>query len=241
MGFVVHSESEIRQTKERTDVQVRLPNGRILTGPRGTTIENFVRQASVDGDPPAVAALLNGELSELSVTLLKDADLQLVTMGTADGMRIYRRSLSLLLITAARELYPDTQVFIDHSVSNGGYFCHVENNSQFGDKELKILKARMEEIVAENDRIVRDEIPIQDAIRLFANNGDQDKVRLLKYSAKRTLVIYSLRETQDYFHGYMVPRTNYLSYFDLKMAGDGFILCYPRRHAPTTVEEPTGA
>lgn len=186
-----------------------------------------------------MAALVDGELAELFTTLWQDTTLEPVTMATADGMRVYRRSLSFLLITAARELFPDVPVFIDHSVSNGGYFCHVTGRQPFSANELQNIKIRMREIVSLDEPITRREESVSEATKIFQKNEDDDKVRLLRYREKPTLVIYSLREMRDYFHGYMVPSTAYLRYFDITPVENGFILWYPRRHDPTRLQPPT--
>jgi uridine kinase len=39
----------------------------------------------------------------------------------------------------------------------------------------------------------------------------------------------------DYHHGYMVPSTGYLKWFDLTMMDDGFIVRFPRQKAPTVL------
>ncbi len=48
--------------------------------------------------------------------------------------------------------------------------------------------------------------------------------------------MYNLSGQMDYMHGYMVPSTGYLKWFDLKIINGGFLLQFPRRHAPTHLE-----
>ena len=231
-------DAAVKPASARADVRASLPDGRVLSAPQGVTVESMIRASALPGEIPTVAALVDGELAELTTSLRRDAALQPVTMASADGMRVYRRSLSFMLITAARELFSDVAVFIDHSVSNGGYFCHVTGRNPLSKNELHSIKNRMREIVSADEPITRRELPLPEAIKIFEKNHDDDKVRLLRYREKPNLVIYSLREMRDYFHGYMVPSTGYLPYFDLTAAGDGFILWYPRRRDPTRLHPP---
>src|SRR5574340_1632546 len=76
-------------------------------------------------------------------------------------------------------------------------------------------------------------VPKAEAMEMFAARGYDDKVRLLKYRQKDTLVLYRVGDYQDYLHGYMVPSTGYIQWFGLTLLGDGFVVMYPRRHAPT--------
>jgi uridine kinase len=222
----------ISDAARRTTVQVTFPDGRTLEGPAGTTIEAFVRAANWKNEPPIVAALLGKELRELSFPVAEDGELAPLDTGTGDGSRIYRRSLVFLLATAVRELFPGSDVAVDHSVSDGGFFCSAYRRAPFSPDELQRIEARMREIAQADEPIRRREISLPEAIRIFEREGFQDKIRLLKTREKDYLTLYSLRGFEDYFHGYMVPSAGYLRMFRLHRTGQGFVLRFPRRHVP---------
>jgi uridine kinase len=77
---------------------------------------------------------------------------------------------------------------------------------------------------------------LNDAIALFQARGDDDKVRLLSRRRKDYLTIYRLRGFRDYFHGYMVPSTRYLTVFSLQAYPPGFILRFPRSNPPMQIQ-----
>ncbi len=228
-------QNSVHAATPRDDVHVRFPDGQILSGPRGTTLEHFLRASNQNADAPVVAALLDNELAELTRTLDRDVSVTPLTMADTDGMRIYRRSLSFLLLTAAHELLPNVKLHIDHAVASGGYFCHLSNRPALSESGVYALKKRMIEIVAADEPITRREIPIEDAIQLFKAAGQEEKARLLKHRTKPRLVVYSMRDTRNYLHGYMVPSSGYLRFFDLDLAPEGFVLRYPRRRDPTAL------
>ena len=91
----------------------------------------------------------------------------------------------------------------------------------------------MEEIVDQDEPIVKTCMPLDEAKALFQERGYDDKVRLLKYRRQDHVVIYILLDEKDYFYGYMVPSAGYLRYFKLVSHPLGFILCCPRRGSPT--------
>jgi uridine kinase len=91
----------------------------------------------------------------------------------------------------------------------------------------------MREIVAEDDPITRERVPLDEAIQMFHARGEEEKVKLLAHRRKDYLTLYTLRGSRDYFHGYMVPSTGYLRYFALHPWPPGFVIQYPRRHRPT--------
>ena len=131
-------------TERRQTIQATFPDGRVFEAPRGTTLEAFMRKADPAVSGQIVAALKNGKLRELSHPLLADADLVPVSTKSSDGVRIYRRSLSFLLIVAIAEVLPERNISIHHSMPFGGYFCACDDFRIFSDEELDALKERMQ-------------------------------------------------------------------------------------------------
>jgi uridine kinase len=219
-------------------VELHLPDGRTLTGPRGTQVGKFFEQVKDDFPTgvPIVAAIINNEIHELTFPINIESHCQPVTMDTADGARIYRRSLVFLLELAFADLYPKAKLTIDHSVSSGGFYCQVTGRGELSPDELTELKTYMKKLVEENWPFERKQIPIQEAIEYFSRLGYNDKVRLFSHRQKDYLTVYSLGQYMDYLHGYMVPSTGYLRWFGLKPTHGGFTLQFPRRNAPTHLE-----
>ena len=221
--------------KPRENVELRLSDGRTITGDRGAHLEDFVRVVQKTDEPLIVGAILDGQLRELTYPVHRDGQATLITMEDTDGARIYRRSLVFLLEVAFKRCFPKAELTIDHSVSSGGYYCQVGNLPDFGEKELTQIKTVMLDLVAQNIPFVRETVPLEEAIAYFKQVGEDDKVRLLKYRKRPDLVLYRAGETRDYHHGYMVPSSGYLKWFDLDLLDDAFILRFPRRHAPSEV------
>lgn len=218
------------------NVELHLPDGRVLSGPRGTQVGEFLHQVKDDFGAPIVAAIINNEIHELTYPIEIESHCIPVSMDRADGARIYRRSLIFLLEIAFAELFPKGKLTIDHSVSSGGFYCQVTGRGALAQKELDALKAHMQKFVKEDLPFVRKQIPIQEAIEYFKKLGYDDKVRLFSHRQKNYLTLYSLNNHMDYLHGYMVPSTGYLRWFDLTLITGGFTLQFPRRHAPTHLE-----
>jgi uridine kinase len=216
----------------RNNVQVRFADGRAFNGPIGTSVEAFIEVAQPKTKGQIIAALVNGKLRELSVLLHRDTDIIPITMADSDGMRIYRRSLSFLMIVAATELFPKQVITINHSMPFGGYYCEREDKRPLASSELNLLRSRMRELVDADLPITQVKVPLSHALTIFRESGDRDKADLFMKRRKDYLTLYELNGIRDYFHGFMVPRTSYLHIFDLRHYSNGFILHFPRRQAP---------
>jgi len=217
-------------------VQLYLPDGQVLSGPRGAAVGEFLSVLEGEGQLPIVGAVVNGKLRELTFPVEIEARVQPVTLGTPDGMRIYRRSLTFLLCAAFSELFPGADVTIDHSVFSGGYYCQVFGREPLSEAELTSLEDKMRAMVAEDVPFTREEVPLEDAIAYFKAHGKDDKVRLLAHRKKDYLVLYSVGDFRDYHHGYMVPSSGYLKWFGLVPTDHGFTMRFPRRHEPTRLQ-----
>jgi uridine kinase len=226
----------IKFVQPSKDVELHLPDGRVLSAPRGTQVGEFLRQVKDDFGAPIVAAIINNEIHELTFPIEIESHCQPVTMSTADGARIYRRSLIFLLELAFSDLFPNAKLTIDHSVSSGGFYCQVTEHDALTQTELDLLKAQMQKLVNEDHPFGRKQVPIHEAIQYFEELGYEDKVRLFSHRQKDYLTLYSLGKRMDYLHGYMVPSTGYLRWFDLNLINGGFTLQFPRRNSPTQLE-----
>jgi uridine kinase len=212
-------------------VQVRFPDGRAFDGPAATTIEAFVHVAAPQTRGRIVAALVNNRLRELSTKLTSDADLVPISMADSDGVRIYRRSLSFLLIAAANELFPRRSIYVNHSMPFGGYYCEAHGGDPLSIEELDMLRRRMRELVDADLPINQVRIPLDEALQLFEANNDMEKRNSFARRRKDYLTLYELNGVRDYFHGFMVPRTGYLNLFELAPTTMASFVQFPRRHA----------
>lgn len=230
---------KVKLAQPRDTVQITLPDGRTFEGAVGTTLEVFLRAAFPDPAAPHIAALLDGQLRELTYAVKRDGKVEPIDLSQSDGVRIYRRSLSFLMIAAVYRVFPGVEIFVDHSLPFGGYFCEVRNRAPFFEAELQMISTEMRRMVDADYPILRLSVPLEEALAIFQSRGEVDKFLLFQgreRNNKTYLQLYSLDEYRDYFHGYMVPSTGYLKYFRVMCWEDGFILQFPRRHEPTQLQ-----
>lgn len=226
----------IQESSTREDVQVVFPDGRAFNGPKNTIAEEFILAADLQVHGRVVAALINGQLRELSTPIDRDSTMVPVTMADSDGVRIYRRSLSFLMIAAATEVFPGDTVTVHHSMPYGGYYCERNGGRRLSSQELNALRDRMRELVEAELPITRVRVPLAEALQLFRDAGDQEKVDLFAKRRKDYLTLYELNGVRDYFHGFMVANSRYLDLFELRQYADGFILQFPRRQQPDRLQ-----
>ena len=228
---------EIRPAQPRTRVHATLPDGRVFEAPIGTAVRDVLRAAFGEPKRPFMAAIVDGRLRELTFALGGDASVTPLDATSADGVRVYRRSLSFLMLVAFDEVFPGSEIFIEHSAATAaGYYCEVRGRDQFTADDLRLVERRMRDIVAEDAPITREQVSRQEAIDVYEWRGETDKARLLAHRERETLTLYRLHERRDYLQGYMVPSAGCLRHFSLHALPTGFILRFPHQRQPGVME-----
>lgn len=209
----------------------------VFEGPIHTTVGAFLVAAAafIDYEAPLMGAVVNGQLRELDYELSRDSTVEPVLLNSSDGGRIYRRSLVMLMTTAADELWPGCRISVRYAVPDGGFYCTRLDDGAFNHSELRQLEEHMMKIVAEDAPISKRAAKLDEIRAMFVSRDQQDKVRLLDQRTRPTLTLYRLHGREDYYYGYMLPSTGYLTHFRLIWVQDGFILQYPRRESPTVL------
>ncbi len=210
-------------------VQIELPDGRLIEGPRGGTLADFLKILRPELDSDLMGGVVNGELRELTYHVDRSYSVIPITMKHPDGLSIYKRSLVFMLAACFEKIFPDFDLEVKHSVNGGGIVCNVSGPRTFTKEDRAALQTEMRKLSAADKPIIGKDIPIEEARALFEKKKQSDKYELLKYRKKNYLRIYTLDGFLDYFYGYMVPSTGYLKHFRLENAGkdNRFLLRHP--------------
>jgi len=200
--------------------------------PHGITLGEIAVDLQSDLQYPILGAKVNNQVKSLAHQVYTDRVIEFFDASTIHGYAMYERSLSFLLYKAAKDLYPQEEILIKHSIS-GGKFCEFENpDFQANDAVVLQLEERMHELVAANLPFIRKKMLTEDAIAIYTENGMLDKQKLLKHRNIFYTSVYEIGGTINYFFGCLVPSTAYLTCFGLLKYENGLLLKVPSRKAP---------
>lgn len=214
-----------------------LNNGQTITCPRGITLTQIAEKMNVQLAHPILGALVNNKLRETSYEIFHSKTVHFIDITHPDGMRMYVRSLSFVLLAAVNELLPGVRLRIEHSVSKGIY-CELEN--LYGEITVQMvidLADKMREIVAAALPIKQRSDETDKVIALFESKGWSDKSELIRHRGQYYSSYYQMGSHIGIFYGLMVSNTSLLQVFDLNKYYNGFLLRLPKVHAPNEVEE----
>lgn len=199
----------------------------------GTPLLDIAPAFEFDKPYNILAAKVNNVAEGLRFRVFHNRDVEFLDYRTYIGRNFYSRSLCFLLYKATRDLFPESRMTIRRPISKG-YFCSVYKNdgSFLTEEDVEAIGARMRELVDENIPFKRKELQIEEAIKIFKESGDLDKVKLLETCGEVYITCYSLGDVTDYYYDELVPSTGYLKTFGVKLCHGGILLRVPDRHHP---------
>ena len=185
-----------------------------------------------------VSARVNNKVEGMHYRVYNSKDVEFLDMTTASGSRAYTRTLFFVLCKAVQDIYPATDVVIDIPVSNG-FYVDIRLGRPVVDEDVNIIRCRMQEIIDARMPIRRFTVPTEDAITLFQEKGDVEKVKLLKTSGSIYTTYYKIGEYVDYYYGTLLTNTSQLYLFGLEKYYDGMLLRIPSVSNPDELGEMT--
>lgn len=208
-------------------------NGITKEYPLGTTLIDIAKDMVPKME--VIGVLVNNRLKSMDFEVFKPKTLQFLDASSIVGMDIYERTLSFILYVAARQLYPKEKLQVEHGVHNGIY-CRFSNKQIILDEEkVATIKQRMEDIIAQDLPIIREEIPTEEAIELFAEQGLNDKVSILRTRGNLYSSVYRLGGEINYYYNTLAPSTGAVKVFNLTHHYKGMLLFLPQLSNPKEV------
>ena len=230
-------------------LQIRCKNNnKTKSFPEGASLLEVYHSFAPELDMPypVVAALVNNTPQGLKFRLYQNRDVEFLDAREGAGHRAYIRSLCFVLYKATQDLFPGSKLFIEHTISRG-YYCNFkkrrgsdgarERESDEVTHDIDRIRERMQEIINLDMPFRRNEATTEEAIRIFAERGFTDKVKLLETSGQIYSDYYTLGDTADYYYGPLVPSAGYLTVWALEPYHDGMLLRVPDWYNPTLLAE----
>ena len=222
-------------------LQIRCKNNNVTKSfPEGCSLLDVYQefQDEIKLPYPVVSAKVNNASQGLKFRLFQNRDVEFLDAREGSGHRVYVRSLSFVLYKATQDVFPGSKLFVEHSLCRG-YYCNFKkkNAEPLTDEDVELIKQRMQEVINLDMPFRRTEATTEEAIRVFAERGFSDKVKLLETSGQIYSDYYTLGDTVDYYYGPLVPSAGYLKVWELERYEQGLLLRVPDWNNPNQLAE----
>ena len=159
-------------------VAITLPDGSLRNFDGSVTGLQIAQSIGPGLAKSALAIRIDGVMKDLGTTITTDSQVAIVTAKDPDALELLRHDAAHVMAEAVKELYPETQVTIGPSIENGFYYDFARE-TPFTPDDLEIIEAKMREIVARDEAIVREEMSRDDAVTFFTNLGEKYKAEII--------------------------------------------------------------
>ena len=204
----------------------------------GSTLFDIFSEIGLEMSHGPISCKVNNKVEGMHYRVYNNKDIEFLDMRTSSGSRAYTRTLFFVLCKAVQDLYPGHDVVIDIPVSNG-FYVDVRLERDVTAEDVDCIRKRMQEIVDARMPIRRYMVPTEDAIALFEEKGDVEKVKLLRTSGSLYTTYYKIGEYVDFYYGTLLTNTSQLYLFGLEKYYDGMLLRIPSLKNPDELGEVT--
>ncbi len=184
-------------------IKVTLPDGSVREYAKGISLAKIARDA---GKGEAFVATVNGALRDLHASLEGDARVEFLSFEHPQGRSVYWHSSTHLMAQAVKELFPGVKLAIGPPIDDGFYY-DFDIGRPFTPEDLAHIEAKMRELAARDQPIERVEIPRDEAIRLFSEQGEKYKLELIQDIPDARVSFYRQNGFADMCRGPHLPRT----------------------------------
>ena len=202
-------------------IKVKIVNGLALELELKTEAGEALKALGVASDHRVVAALVDGEMADLSRPLAQDCTIAPILLDSPEGLTIMRHSAAHIMAEAVRDLFPGVKVAIGPAIESGFYY-DFEVPEPFTPEALEKIEGRMRELVAQDQPFARDEEPREQAMATFQAQGETYKVELLQEIPQETVSLYRQGNFIDLCRGPHLPSTGYLKAFKLTASSGAY-------------------
>ena len=162
-----------------------------------------------------VAGKVDGKLVDATDIIEHDANIEIITPTTDEGIEIIRHSFAHLLGHALKQLYPDAKMAIGPVIDNGFYY-DISLDKSLTPEDMQALEKRMTELAKKYYDVIKKMTPREEVLKVFAERGEDYKIRLVEdMPDEKAMGLYHHEEYVDMCRGPHVPNTRCIRYIKL--------------------------
>ena len=188
-------------------INIKFPDGSVREYAKGTTPMQVAESISSRLAQDVIASSVNGEEWDVARPIEADAEIKLFKWDDAEGKHAFWHTSAHLLAEALQELYPGIKFGIGPALETGFYYDVDPGEAVIRDSDLPKIEAKMIELAARKEPVVRQEIAKADALKMFGERGEEYKVELIDELEDGTITTYTQGSFTDLCRGPHLPNT----------------------------------
>ena len=191
-------------------IKITFPDGSVREYNEGVNGLQIAESISSRLAQEVLACGVNGETYDLGRPINEDANFVLYKWDDEEGKHAFWHTSAHLLAEALQELYPGIQFGIGPAIENGFYYDVDPGEAVIKESDLPAIEAKMLELAAKKEDVVRKSIAKTDALKMFGDRGETYKCELISELEDGKITTYTQGAFTDLCRGPHLPNTSYL-------------------------------
>lgn len=188
-------------------INITFPDGAVRQYEKGITAMSIAKSISEGLAKKVLASVVNGQVWDAGRAIELDSSLQLLTWNDKDGKSTFWHSSAHVMAEAVEATFPGVKFWVGPAVENGFYYDMDLGDRKITEEDLAVLEKKMNELAKQNNVFVRKEIPKDEAVKYFAEKGDEYKLDLLQNLTDGEITFYTQGQFTDLCRGPHIPNT----------------------------------
>lgn len=188
-------------------IQIIFPDQTVKEYEKGVTPFQIAESISPRLAQDVLAANVNDQPWDLNRSIEADASIKLFKWDDAEGKHAFWHTSAHLMAEAIQQLFPHVKFGIGPAIENGFYYDVDGGEAPIKESDLPLIEAKMMELAAKKEAVVRREISKADALKMFGDRGEEYKVELISELEDGTITTYTQGEFTDLCRGPHLPTT----------------------------------
>ena len=188
-------------------INITFPDGAVRQYAEGTTAMDIAKSISEGLARKVIAAGVNGQVWDTSRPIKEDATVKLYTWNDAEGKNTFWHSSAHLMAEAVEGMFPGVKFWVGPPLENGFYYDMDLGDKKLSEEDLVAIEKKMNELAKKNNQYVRKEMPKAEAVKYFADKGDEYKLDLLQNLNDGEITFYTQGNFTDLCRGPHIPNT----------------------------------
>ena len=161
-----------------SELTLVLPDNSEMKVPQGTTPLEVAEQIGPGLAKAALAAKVDGQITDLQKPLQQDAEFAILTFDDPEGKAVYWHSTAHVMADAVLRVFPQAKLTIGPAIEEGFYYdFHMDR--PFNEEDLEQIEAEMAGIIAQDVVFTCAEMTAAQAVEYWEGRDNRYKVELV--------------------------------------------------------------
>ncbi len=188
-------------------IKVTFPDGTVREYAKGVTGMQIAESISSRLAQEVLSITVNDEIRDLMRPIEEDCAIKLHKFDDEAGKHTFWHTSAHLMAEALQELYPGIKFGIGPAIENGFYYDVEPGEAVIKEGDLPAIEAKMQQLAARKEPLVRTEISKTDALKMFSERNETYKVELINDLEDGTITTYTQGAFTDLCRGPHLPDT----------------------------------